>query len=824
MVTLTGFGAAPYQNEQVAASPLPTDYYVAHLLLVPDEPGPDEVTPFYFASVDLCELAPYLQVLLNTPPSEHGYTRHFHRYNYTAALLHRFSYFLLACYVRNFDRAYADTFGRYLAKVVYVPPRVPVGVLELLSQSAVPPIVVAGTSDCEKHARGLGFPCSPIEKITPEWLNREIDLCFSKPAEPLTAEQLARMNEGQFDKHIAPNVFVATFPEESLFGESNLTPFPTSGLLLLLPNEALNNQFRRRWMPAPPIERPDPAKNLERVISSIRIAFAHRLSDYLLEDPQFGLADRTLAQGLRSRLEEYIAANSAEAFEALVREAAEHLPDYPGACGYILCCPAVNKKSSERIFRRVVPDRILKLVYKAKAQDFQTYFRPQDFRSNQEFQEFTALMLLQSLENTFLSTVLAMYSISYRQPVLRTPQLSSGLFGRLRQLRGAFAGGNWRAFVRDLKEFGDALLGELPPQVREFLTITRTTHIKLISDLPLEWLPIDGVPLMFQHTLSRLPLTPGNAPYAHLGACREDLRIGPKEAQRILVSNCLSPDDELYAVPKAFAQSLGGMGVQHSYAEPTGVKEYAAALLLHKPYILVHWGHGSYDRAQERGYLHVRNERTEIWDLTGCSVTPIVLLAACECAAIAETHNTPANGWLALGARSVLATYFPVRADLTTVLFVRIFANLQEAVLGKQALDTWAVVVSKTLLLNRYLDFYYGFVDWASRKRLRVPPPEIFLEYTYLWNQQRWSPAEGYRGCPELLARAMDRFGNEFANHFRQYLREQTTVPHTMFFAHLGAPETIRIRKELQPTYDENSPALAYWQMRASRDASPSPD
>ncbi len=68
----------------------------------------------------------------------------------------------------------------------------------------------------------------------------------------------------------------------------------------------------------------------------------------------------------------------------------------------------------------------------------------------------------------------------------------------------------------------------------------------------------------------------------------------------------------------------------------------------------------------------------------------------------------------------------------------------------------------------------------------------------------------------------MDRFGSEFGEHFRQYLRAEVTVPHTMFFAHLGAPETIRIRKESRPTYDEASPAFAYWQMRASGDASPS--
>src|SRR6266478_1442275 len=692
MITLAGIGASPYQNEQVAASPLPTDYYVAHLFLLPDEPGPIEVTPFYFASVDLCEIAPYLQVLLDTPSSAHGYTKHFHRYNYTAALIHRFSYFLIACYARNFDRAYGETFGSYLAKVVHLLPRVPLKVLDLLSECAVPPIVIAGTPECQTRASEMGFPCSRIEEATPEWLNREISACFSQPAEPLTAEQKSRMDHGQFDKHIPPNVFVATFPDESLFGESDLNPFPTTGLRLLLPNEALNNQLRRRWMPPPPRERPDPAKNLDRAISSMRIAFAQRLSDYLLVDPRFGLADRSLPLGLRSRLAQYIDTNSSEAYEALVLEAAEHLAEYPGACNYILCCPAINRKSSERIFRASVPDRVIKLIYKAKAPDFLTYVRPQEFRSEQEYQVFVGLMSYQSLENAYLSAVLALYAVCYRQPALRTPQLSGGLFGRLRSLRRTYSGHNWRAFQRDLEKFNDALLNELSPQVQDFLKTTRSDNVKFVSDLPLEWLPIEGVPLMFQRTLSRVPLTPGNAPYAHFNACRQDIWIGPEEAQRVLVCNCLSPDDRLNAYAKLLVQGLEGVGARHSYVEPTSVEEYTTALNSHKPYILVHWGHGSYDRVQDRGYLNIRKEKTEIWNLKGCSVPPIVLLAACESAAIAETHNTPANGWLAFVARSVLATYFPVQADLTSILFGRIFANLLEAVHGIQLLETWAVV------------------------------------------------------------------------------------------------------------------------------------
>lgn len=818
-ITTTGFAASAHQNEQVAPSSLPTDYYVAHLFLLPDQPSPNQVTPFYFASVDLCELAPYMRLLLDTQPSEHGYVKRIHRYNDAAARLHRFSYFLIPCYATNFDRAYAKEFGSYLVKVVYVLPRVPLELLELLRSYSVPPVVIGGTAECVARAGEIGLPCWQINEVTPHELNAEIGRRFSTPAPPLAPEQLARMAQGTFEEHIPPNVFIATFPAESVFDESNLHPYQTSGLRLLLPNEALSNRLRRRYMPAPPDRRPDPASNLERAIASMQVVFAQRLADHLLDNHEEGLADPTLAPALRERLEQYTATQSAEAYEALLSEAQQYLSSYPGACSYILCCPAINKKSSERIFKRTVPDRVLKAVYAAKAEDFLTHINRRDFRSEQESQSFMALMMYQSLENAYLSTALALYATSYQKPVLRVPQLASGLFGRLRQLRATYAGGNRRAFTRDLHKFCGVLFRELPGQVQDFLRSTHCRDLKLISDLPLEWLALDGVPLMFQRTLSRLPLTPGNALFAHFNTCREDLHMGPAEADRTLILNCLRPDDHLYGFPRGFAETLSHVGINNSYAEPANVKEYAAALRVHKPYILVHWGHGSYDRREDRGYLHIRDEKTELWDLKDAAIPPIVLLAACESAAIAETHNTPANGWLALGTRSVLASYFPVQVHLTSNLFCRLFANLLEAVHGRQLFGSWAGVVSHTLSLNRYLDFLYGFDEWRRRRRLSRAPGEVILEYTYLWNQQQLSSADAYRGCPQLLAKAMDRFGSDLGASFREYLGSEATVPHTMFFSHLGAPDTIILQKDRQAALNEGNPSQIYWQMRSREDA-----
>ena len=80
---------------------------------------------------------------------------------------------------------------------------------------------------------------------------------------------------------------------------------------------------------------------------------------------------------------------------------------------------------------------------------------------------------------------------------------------------------------------------------------------------------------------------------------------------------------------------------------------------------------------------------------------------------------------------------------------------------------------------------------------------EVFLEYTHLWNSEQTSLTEGYRSCPELLARAIDRFDKGIGKTFREFVQTEKTVPHTMFFSHFRCsrdhidrqiPETGRAR------------------------------
>lgn len=53
---------------------------------------------------------------------------------------------------------------------------------------------------------------------------------------------------------------------------------------------------------------------------------------------------------MRHCLDEYTRTRSPDGYEALIHAAELHTAEYPGACDYILCCPALNKRTSDPSF------------------------------------------------------------------------------------------------------------------------------------------------------------------------------------------------------------------------------------------------------------------------------------------------------------------------------------------------------------------------------------------------------------------------------------------------------------------------------------------
>ncbi len=73
------------------------------------------------------------------------------------------------------------------------------------------------------------------------------------------------------------------------------------------------------------------------------------------------------------------------------------------------------------------------------------------------------------------------------------------------------------------------------------------TGVRVISDAHVEWIDLDGLPLMLRKTCTRIPVTPGNLFVSKAGA-QNLVHLSPDDLKKILVISALKPDDPIAGI------------------------------------------------------------------------------------------------------------------------------------------------------------------------------------------------------------------------------------------------------------------------------------
>jgi hypothetical protein len=753
--------------ELILQPSIPSPWYVLYLCVTENDDDRN-VTPLHFASFALCFATHFFRIMVCGYQSLHFYGKPFHRFNEVAAELNRFGYLPLVTQNQNFTRDnYGELLDAYPAKIFYLRTPLDPNQIRMLGETRPSPVIIVDDARFAEDVVKAGLRAVELSNLTTAFLHGEMKRMF---------ESGTSGNPGH------PTNFLAANSEGFSFVASPLAQTPEHNLRVTEPNELLLNHLKRAFVPDLRVPQPPKGERPAFLISTVMESFKHRLADRVIVS-RFRSGNRALGEQAEKLADVYRENPSSPNFEAVLEICSELLPDNPEVCDYILCCPAINREFPSKAFRKSIPTRVLKYLFRQKEADYQSYIEIADLKSSGDREALVALTQIQALENELLTNMLDLYSLTTCRPVVRTPQLPSAVFTRLRHLRTLYQNHNNAKFNSELEEAGKEFWTLMPAEIASFVQSNRQRSVKLISDLPLEWLTVDGVPLMFQAEVSRIPITPMNALFGHYQSAGADITLSEEHLSNILILNCLSTDDPLYEFPRVMSDTLGAGRVPHRFESVQGVDAYRESLARNRPTILIHFGHGSYDKQNEIGYLEIGKERTDVWNLRPPVMPPIVLLGACETAVLAETHNTPANAFLLLGARTVLATYLPVECDLTVVLYTRVLVNLCDTLTGEGNLKSWQEVVSKTLILNRYLDFVYQFKAHLSEADSAKFPNDIFLEYTYRWNKAEFHDLrEGYRKCPDLIFESLSHFSPAIGKKFREFIRHGNPHQHTMFF------------------------------------------
>jgi hypothetical protein len=127
-------------------------------------------------------------------------------------------------------------------------------------------------------------------------------------------------------------------------------------------------------------------------------------------------------------------------------------------------------------------------------------------------------------------------------------------------------------------------------------------------------------------------------------------------------------------------------------------------------------GHGFAGTADEAGGLIIGGKPCDVWSLRGKSrMPPVVILSACDTAAIDGSHASAANGFLSCGARTVLGTLLPIDARAAAIFLARLMYRLADYL--PSAIRTfgrairWTEIISGMLRMQLLTDLLQTFVD-----------------------------------------------------------------------------------------------------------------
>ncbi|HEY5722435.1 MAG TPA: CHAT domain-containing protein [Allosphingosinicella sp.] len=318
------------------------------------------------------------------------------------------------------------------------------------------------------------------------------------------------------------------------------------------------------------------------------------------------------------------------------------------------------------------------------------------------------------------------------------------------------------------------------------------TGIKLVSDAPLEWLPVRGLPLGIRYDVSRVGATPGNLMAMQMFLHRP-IRLRPADLRRVLVVTSYEAKDRIRTLLIDRLRRMAPMweGNLSLKIVPVGsLEEFREALARFDGHVMIFDGHGEHPNGDvSLGTLMIAGKPVDIWDQRGdIRVPPIIILSACDTHGADRNHNSAANGFLACGARAVLATLLPIdasdAAEFAARLLLRIANGIEPIikVVGRAVL--WSEIVGGLLRMKMSTDVATPFlksgqIPLENYRELRQEANVRINLGDFDWYE--WQVAELAKRCGLT------------AGEVESITGEAIAVSDAIRYVHMGNPESIAV-------------------------------
>lgn len=398
------------------------------------------------------------------------------------------------------------------------------------------------------------------------------------------------------------------------------------------------------------------------------------------------------------------------------------------------------------------------------------------------------LITMRAMELRLATASMAGLAASELSATLRLPNDINRTSGAVRQLADHYRSRNTsdRKRLETLRRVQSRLAEAVPS---DFVNILKETEgdIRIVADAHLEWLDIEGLPLGLRKNVSRIPVTPGNLFVEQTGAS-PPIRLVPEDFNKILLISALKRDDPINAMFESALEVSNPVWrdeISLQVVEVGSEDELVEALNAYDGPLLMFDGHGSH-RPDGPALLHLQDASCDVWTLRGrARVPPIVFLSACDTHAANRNHETTANGFLSLGARSVLGSVFPLLAKDAAIFAARLLHRLAKfvpaAINTRGRAITWTDVVSGLLRMQLLTDFLRRL---EQRNEIsHATYEEIHIAGNMAINTNQIDPFANVISL--LIAKGVD------AQKIKLVLEIAVANSSTLSYLNVGRPETI---------------------------------
>lgn len=325
-------------------------------------------------------------------------------------------------------------------------------------------------------------------------------------------------------------------------------------------------------------------------------------------------------------------------------------------------------------------------------------------------------------KSLFLDNVSYLHATFTYSPVLRLPIKGTSLNKHISIFNPDTSLPVQKKLYRTIQQFGEAYVKETmhPEVIKQF--IVKNRQLVCISDLPVEWFNIEGVPLSFSHDVCRIP----ELPYGGILATYLKNQMVKYTVPKDILSKTLvllgTPTkqghnkafDNAFKIVEANRNLFGYQTMRCDSAEDAQI-----AIEKYKPELLIIDTHGKTLKEDKTSLLQFGKNWIGGDEIIRRGIAaPLMILSACSTIPNWGYYNPISNAFLEAGALTVTGTFLPIGVYSGTILYQRVLHNLKTAA-NKPIHHNWLNYMSHCIRTIYMTEIQSAALQQVAKMKLR---------------------------------------------------------------------------------------------------------